>query len=70
MYPRAGVPTRWLRRALGIQAHASSGFNACVGAALKGKSSAKPPAGQGGFHNMAVRAAFTSAAKGCAGRGA
>jgi len=61
-----GSPTvKTIRRAFGIQGHRPSGKNACVGAALKGKTYAKPPEGQGGRNNVAVRQAFYDAAKGC-----
>jgi hypothetical protein len=64
----AGFPVRTLRRVIGVRAHASSAFNACVGAALKGKSYARPPAGMGGQNNPAVRAAFTAATRSCSGK--
>ncbi len=65
----AGLPVRTLRRMVGIPAHRSSAFNACIGAQLKGKTYAKPPAGMGGQKNPAVHGAFASAARGCSGRG-
>lgn len=54
-----------LRRIAGMPARRASARNACVGAALKGKSYPKPPPGQGGRHNKSVHAAFTSASKSC-----
>lgn len=56
-----------LRRIAGIKARRSSGFNACVGAALKGKTYIKPAPGMGGRNNKEVRNAFSSAAKACKG---
>jgi hypothetical protein len=64
----AGLPVRTLRRMVGIPAHRPSGFNACIGAALKGKSYSKPPVGMGGQNNKAVQSAFISAVNGCKGR--
>lgn len=64
----AGLPVRTLRRMVGIPAHRSSAFNACIGAQLKGKKYAKPTAGMGGQKNASVHSAFTSAARSCAGR--
>lgn len=61
-----GSPTvKTIRRAFGIQGHRPSGKNACVGAALRGKTFATPPAGMGGQHNVAVHQAFYDAAKSC-----
>lgn len=61
-----GSPTVYsLRRAFGIPSKRASGFNACIGAQLKGKSYAKPPAGMGGRNNKAVHDAFTSAVNSC-----
>lgn len=64
-----GIEVKAARVLVGMKGHRPSGFNACVGAALKGKTYAKPPAGQGGRHNKQVRSAFIAAAKSCAGRG-
>ena len=64
----AGLPVRTLRRMVGIPAHRPSGFNACIGAALKDKSYAKPPVGMGGQNNKQVQSSFTSAVHSCAGR--
>ena len=64
----AGLPIRTLRRMVGIPAHRPSAFNACIGAALKGKSYAKPAVGTGGQQDKRIQAAFTSAAKACAGK--
>lgn len=64
----AGLPVRTLRRMVGIPAHRPSAFNSCIGASLRGKTYAKPPAGMGGQKNPAVHQAFTNAVKGCAGR--
>ncbi len=64
-----GYPTvRTLRRIVGIPAHRPSGFNACIGAALKGKSYSKPPAGMGGQQDKRIQSAFTAAAKSCGGK--
>ena len=64
----AGVPVRTLRRLFGIPAHRPSAFNACIGAALKGKKYSKPAAGMGGQRDARIQSAFTSAARTCAGR--
>lgn len=64
----AGLPVRTLRRLVGIPAHRPSNFNRCVGAALAGKSYAKPPVGTGGQNDARIQTAFTSAAKSCSGR--
>lgn len=58
-----------LRRALGLPSRAASGFNACVAGKLRGKTYATPPVGMGGFHNTAVRDAFSAAARECKGMG-
>lgn len=50
---------------VGMKGHRPSGSSACVGAALKGKTYAKPPPGRGGRHNVAVHQAFYDAAKSC-----
>lgn len=60
-----GIEVKAARVLVGMKGHRPSGFNACVKAALKGKTYAKPPAGMGGRHNIAVRQAFYDAAKGC-----
>jgi len=64
----AGLPVRTLRRMVGIPAHRPSGFNACIGAALRGKSYPTPPPGTGGQQDKRIQAAFTAAARSCAGR--
>ncbi len=64
----AGLPVRTLRRMVGIPAHRPSGFNACIGAALKGKTYSKPPVGMGGQQDKRIQAAFTSAVKACAAK--
>jgi len=64
----AGLPVRTLRRLVGIPAHRSSAFNACIGAALRGKSYSKPAPGMGGQRDVRIQQAFTSAARSCAGR--
>ena len=58
-----------LRRAAGMPSKRASGFNACIGGALKGRKYAKPPVGRGGRHNEAVRSAFISAVASCRGGG-
>ncbi len=60
-----GIEVKAARVLVGMQGHRPSGKNACVGAALKGKTFSKPPAGQGGRNNVAVRQAFYDAAKSC-----
>ena len=64
----AGLPVRTLRRMVGIPAHRSSAFNACIGAQLKGKRYATPAPGMGGQKDARIQGAFTSAAKSCAGK--
>lgn len=64
----AGLPVRTLRRMVGIPAHRPSAFNACVGAALKGKTYSKPAPGMGGQNDARIQSAFTNAVRGCAGR--
>ncbi len=61
----AGLPVRTLRRLVGIPAHRSSAFNACIGAALKGKTYSKPPPGMGGQRDARIQSAFTNAARSC-----
>jgi hypothetical protein len=60
-----GIEVKAARVLVGMKGHRASGKNACVGAALKGKTFAKPAAGQGGRNNVAVRQAFYDAAKSC-----
>lgn len=64
----AGLPVRTLRRMVGIPAHRPSAFNACIGAQLRGQRYPKPPPGMGGQNDARIQAAFTSAARSCAGR--
>ncbi len=64
----AGLPVRTLRRMVGIPAHRPSAFNACIGAALKGKSYSTPAVGTGGQQDKRIQSAFTSAVKSCAGK--
>ncbi len=64
----AGLPVRTLRRMVGIPAHRSSAFNACIGAQLRGKSYSKPAAGMGGQKDSRIQSAFTSAAHSCSGK--
>lgn len=60
----AGWPVRTLRRMAGIRAHRPSGFNACIGAALKDRTFPAPP-GEGGQLNKALQAAFSAAVDSC-----
>ena len=53
-------PMRFKKRA--------SAFNACVGAALRGKKYSKPAPGTGGRRDKRIQSAFISAARSCAGR--
>lgn len=62
----AGLPIRTLRRMVGIPAHRPSAFNACIGAALKGKKYKKPAVGMGGQQDKRIQGAFTSAVRTCA----
>ncbi len=64
----AGLPVRTLRRMVGIPAHRPSAFNACIGAALKDKTYAKPPVGTGGQQDKRIQTAFTNAVHACAGK--
>lgn len=59
------VEVKAARVLVGMKGHRASGFNACVGAKLKGQSYAKPEVGKGGRHNVAVHSAFVSAAAAC-----
>lgn len=61
----SGIEVKAARVLVGMKGHRPSGASACVGAALKGKTYAKPPAGRGGRHNVAVHQAFYDAAKSC-----
>lgn len=54
-----------LRRAVGVKAKRPSGFNACIGAKLRGGKFSKPAPGMGGRNNQAVRSAFKSAVASC-----
>jgi len=67
LFTGAGIATTTLRRIAGIRARRPSAFNACVGAALRGASYARPPAGMGGRRNVAVHARFAAAARSCSG---
>ena len=60
-----GIEVKAARVLVGMKGHRPSGFNACVGGALRGKRYAKPAVGRGGRHNPAVRSAFTAAVAGC-----
>ncbi len=60
-----GIEVKFARVLVGMPGHRKSAKNACVGAALKGKSYAKPPVGMGGRHNIAVQQAFYDAGKSC-----
>ncbi len=60
-----GIEVKAARVLVGMRGHRPSAKNACVGAALKGKTFSKPPAGMGGRNNVAVRQAFYDAAKSC-----
>lgn len=64
----AGLPVRTLRRMVGIPAHRPSGFNACIGAQLKGKSYPTPAPGMGGQNDLRIQGAFTAAVRSCAGK--
>lgn len=60
-----GIEVKAARVLVGMKGHRPSAKNACVGAALKGKTFSKPPDGMGGRNNVAVRQAFYDAAKSC-----
>jgi len=62
----AGLPIRTLRRIVGIPAHRASAFNACIGAALRGKKYPTPAPGMGGQRDKRIQGAFTDAARSCA----
>jgi len=59
------VPTVTARRVLGIPARRAGAFQICVKGKLTGKTYAKPAAGMGGRHNVAVHQAMYDAAKAC-----
>lgn len=61
----SGVEVKAARVLVGMKGHRASAKNACIGAALRGKSYAKPAAGAGGRNNVQVHKAFVDAAKGC-----
>jgi hypothetical protein len=63
-----GIEVKAARVLVGMKGHRPSAFNACVGAQLKKKTYAKPPAGMGGRNNKAVRSAFVSAVNSCKGK--
>ena len=54
-----------IRMAMGIPAKRASAFNACVGAALKGKSYSTPAPGTGGRNDKRIQSAFTAAVNAC-----
>ncbi len=60
-----GIEVKAARVLVGLKGHRPSGKAACIGKELKGKTFSKPPAGQGGRHNVAVHQAFYDAAKAC-----
>ena len=60
-----GIEVKAARVLVGMRGHRPSGFNACVGAALRGKRFASPGPGRGGRLNTAVHQAFYDAAKSC-----
>jgi len=64
----AGLPVRTLRRMVGIPAHRPSGFNACIGAALKDQRYPTPAPGMGGQNDKRIQNAFTAAVRSCSGR--
>ena len=64
----AGLPIRTLRRIVGIPAHRASAFNACIGAALRGKKYPKPAPGMGGQRDTRIQGAFSAAARTCSGK--
>jgi hypothetical protein len=64
----AGLPVRTLRRMVGIPAHRPSAYNACIGAALKGKTYSKPAPGMGGQNDARIQSAFKGAVASCSGR--
>jgi hypothetical protein len=60
-----GIEVKAARVLVGMKGHRPSGFNACIGAAMKGKTYAKPAEGQGGRHNAQVHRDFVAAAIAC-----
>ena len=65
-----GSPTVYsLRRAFGMPAKRASGFNACIGAHLKGNDYQDQPKGRGGRNNVLAHNAFKSAVQSCKGGG-
>ncbi len=64
----SGIEVKAARVLVGMRGHRPSNFNRCVANQLKGKTYAKPPAGEGGRNNKQVRANFTAAVHSCAGK--
>ncbi len=60
-----GIEVKAARVLVGMRGHRPSAKNACVGAALKGKTYPKPAPGMGGRNNVQVHSAFVAAARSC-----
>ena len=60
-----GVEVKAARVLVGMKGHRPSGFNACIGAKMKGKEYSKPEVGKGGRHNVQVHRDFVAAAVAC-----
>ena len=61
----SGVEVKAARVLVGMKGHRPSGFNACIGNEMRGKTYAKPAPGMGGRHNAQVHRDFISAAIKC-----
>ena len=59
-----GVEVKFARVLVGMKGHRPSGFNACIGAKMKGNTY-QAPEGMGGRNNKAIRKDFVSAAIAC-----
>ena len=68
LFTGAGIATTTLRRIAGVRARRPSAFNACVGAALRGRSYPRPAPGMGGRRNPQVHSAFIQAVNQCKGQ--
>lgn len=60
-----GIEVKAARVLVGMRGHRPSGFNACIGAKMKGNTYTPPSAGRGGRHNVNVHKDFVLAAIDC-----
>lgn len=61
----SGVEVKAARVLVGMKGHRPTPFNHCMKDLLKGKKYPKPPVGQGGRNNKAVRSNFKAAVEAC-----